>query len=113
MEIIILGIVLFIIGIGATMVYDNMKANGKSLTDYLPKVNQGDEELKAFAKAQKANTVRTQKPANSQSLDDLLNEVKARHRAGQSTVRVQQGTTTQTMSVQDLIKQLERMKKNL
>lgn len=99
MEILILGIVLLVLGIGSTMVYDNMKANGKSLSDYLPKVNQNNQELKAFAKTQS----KVNKPANTSSLDELMNEIRASQRNRQYT---------QAKSVQELIAKIESMKKN-
>ena len=52
MEIIIICLLLlFIAGVGATIIYDKMKANGKSLLDCLPRVeDQGAELLSAFKK---------------------------------------------------------------
>lgn len=106
MELIIFGLILFIVGVAGTMVYDKMKVDGKSLTDYLPRVNQQDEELEAFTKQVKKTTSRNH-------LDKILAEAKMRQSVGQSTVTVKQGGSQQTMSVNDLIKQIEEMKKRL
>lgn len=112
MEIIILGLVLFILGVGGTMIYDKMKADGKSFSDYLPRVNQDDEMLEAFKRSKK-QTTQIPNPLPNNSLDKLLNEVKTRKARGQSTVTIQQGRNQQTMSVDELIKQIEQMKKRL
>lgn len=112
MEIIVLGLVLFILGVGGTIIYDKMKEDGKSLTDYLPRVNQDDEMLTAFKQSQK-EAVKVAKPLPNNSLDKLLSEVKVRKSRGQSTVTVQQGTSRQTMSVDDLIRQIEQIKRGV
>lgn len=98
---IILGLVLFIVGVGATIVYDKAK------------------EIQA-ARPQRPAPVRkptTLKGAtgttSSKSINDLLREAQARAAAGQSTVTVQRGNREQTMSVEELIKKLEDMKKKL
>ena len=112
MEIIILGLVLFILGVGGTMIYDKMKADGKSLTDYLPRVNQDDEMLKAFKRSQKQAT-QIPNPLPNNSLDKLLSEAKTRKANGQRTLTVRQGASQRTISVDELIKRIEQMKKNL
>jgi uncharacterized protein YxeA len=99
MELIILAFVLFIVGVAGTMVYDKHKDSFNS-------------KLQEF-KTPKPKSVRTPQPSSSSNLDDLLKEVKTRQRNGQSTVRIQQGKNIQTMDVQELIKQIEAMKKRL
>lgn len=99
MELIILAFVLFIVGVAGTMVYDKHK---DSFTSKLQEL-----------KTPKVKPVKTTKPASNSNLETLLQEVKTRQRNGQSTVRIQQGKNIQTMDVQELIKQIEAMKKRL
>lgn len=99
MELIILAFVLFILGVVGTMVYDKHKDSFNSKLQEL--------------KTPKAKPVKTAKPASNSNLDTLLQEVKTRQSNGQSTVRIQQGKNIQTMDVQELIKQIEAMKKRL
>lgn len=99
MELIYLAIVLFIVGVAGTMIYDKHK---DSLASKLKE-----------ATTPKPKPVRAAKTVDTSGLDNLLNEVKARQQRGQRTVNVQQGTKYQTMDVQELIKQLEQMKKRL
>ena len=99
MELIILAFVLFILGVAGTMVYDKHKDSFNTKLQEL--------------KTPKPKSVKTPRPSSSSNLDDLLKEVKTRQRNGQSTVRIQQGKNIQTMDVQELIKQIEAMKKRL
>lgn len=106
MELIIFGLILFIVGVAGTMVYDKMKADGKSLTDYLPRVNQDDEILKAFKRSQEQATQAT-------GLDKLLSEAKTLKANGQRTATVRINGNQQTMTIEELIKRIEQMKKRL
>jgi uncharacterized protein YxeA len=99
MELIILAFVLFIVGVAGTMVYDKHKDSFNSKLQEL--------------KTPKAKPVKTTQPASNSNLETILQEVKTRQRNGQSTVRIQQGKNIQTMDVQELIKQIEAMKKRL
>lgn len=99
MELIILAFVLFIVGVAGTMVYDKHKDSFNAKLQEL--------------KTPKAKPVKTTQPASNSNLETLLQEVKTRQRNGQSTVRIQQGRNIQTMDVQELIKQIEAMKKRL
>lgn len=101
MELIILALVLFIVGVAGTMLYDRYKIDI-------------DSKLKDIKDSRQAPVKVQRSFSNSNSnLDTLLNEVKTRQKRGQSTVKIQQGRTTQTMDVQKLIEQLEAMKKRL
>lgn len=103
MELIILALVLFIVGVAGTMLYDRYKIDIDS------KLKDIKDSRQAPVKVQRSFS-----NSNSNSnLDTLLNEVKTRQKRGQSTVKIQQGRTTQTMDVQKLIEQLEAMKKRL
>ena len=107
MELIILAFVLFIVGVAGTMIYDKHKDSFNSKLQELktPKAKP--------VKTPKAKPVKTTQPASNSNLETLLQEVKTRQRNGQSTVRIQQGKNIQTMDVQELIKQIEAMKKRL
>ena len=118
MELICLGIILFIAGVGATIVYDKVKEQRAAQAAKAPttrtrkrKLDPVEEEFEAF----KSHMEKKRATGNTgvSGLNKLLQEVKARQAAGQTTVSVQRGTKTQTVSVDQLIKQLEDMKKKL
>ena len=71
-----------------------------------------EEEADAFAEHFKKARAKAVSPAVKQ-LDELLAQVKTRAAAGEKKLTIQQGTQSQTMSVTELIKKLEDMKKKL
>lgn len=117
MEIIYLAIILFIAGVGATIVYDKVKAqraaqaSAPRRTTRKPRLDPVEQEFEAF----KSHMDKKRAAGNTgaSQLDKLLSEVKARHAAGQVTINVQRGTKQQVMSVNELIQKLEDMKKKL
>lgn len=114
LELIILAFVLFIGGVAATIVYDKHK-----------EIKSKRAELYASRPATPAPTPRTRKPkatpfedagksVKAKSLDAMIQDVKSRAKAGEKTLKVQNGMgQAQTMTVQELIKKLEQMKKEL
>lgn len=109
MEFIILGLVLFIAGVSATMFYDKVKAeNAKRAELY-----RSAPPKPARATVSKRGPISSASSSSVSSLDRLLSEAKTRQERGHRTVEVQTGNTTQTMSVEDLIKRIEQMKKKL
>lgn len=98
MDIIIIGLFIFIVGIGLTMVYDKHK----------DVILSKSKEIMSRPKSQGAPV-----PPRSQGIDGLIQEIRERARQGTTTVDVKNGSETRTMTVQDLIKELERLKKQL
>lgn len=104
MEIIYLAIILFIAGVGATIVYDKVKAqraaqaSAPRRTTRKPRLDPVEQEIEAF------KSHMDKKRAAASQLDKLLSEV---------TVNVQRGNKQQVMSVSELIQKLEDMKKKL
>jgi biotin-(acetyl-CoA carboxylase) ligase len=110
----ILGLILFIVGVGATIAYDKYKVYqaaqpartykaGKTKAKTLNDMN--EEFLQKF----KASVSKPKTPET----DELLNKVQALKKSGRTSIRINQNGKDAIVGVDDLIKKLEQMKKNL
>lgn len=121
MELIYLGFILFIVGVGSTIVYDKYKekqANRPAPTPKAvrkPRVTKSiyEEESDAFEDFMKKTRAKKAVSPAAQQIDTLIAQVKARAAAGEKRITMTQGVQTETLTVNQLIKKLEDMKKKL
>lgn len=99
MEYIVLGLVLFIAGVALTFIIDHVKAQTAKSHEY----------------AASRPRTSTAKEKQTAKIDDAIFEAKKRELLGTTTVRVgeRDDHTAQTMTVQELIAKLEKLKKDL
>lgn len=116
MELIYLGIILFIVGIGATLAYDKWKAGAFSVPKSIPKkrVNkrsQSDQQIEKL----KTHIERKKAAGNvgTAAYDQLIDSLKVKKASGLSTVTIQNGSRQQTVNVERLIQKLEDIKRRL
>lgn len=101
MELVYLAFILFILGIGSTIIYDKYKSKYKDI--YLKY-----KEIKSRPKP-----VGVPQPKAKNDLESLLQNVRERARRGQVSVKIQQGNKIEATSLKQLLEQLEEMKKNV
>ncbi len=108
MEYIVLGIILFIVGVAGTYLYDHVKAGHAKRAAFLA-ANPPRPTSKSTSSSKK-NPL----SAPTYQYDQMIAGLKDRARRGETHVRVQPtGQREQTMTVDELIRRLELMKKSL
>lgn len=103
MEHIVFGLVLFIVAVGLTFIYDHVKAQTAKSREF----------RNDFRAAMKP-TAKPSKSKESEQVDKLISELKVRSQLGHTHVKGQfAGQSAQTYTVPELIKKLEEMKKKI
>lgn len=97
MEIIIFGLVVFIVGVLATIIYDKYKAMPKKQT---PIKKQPD-----------LNKHLMQYVNSKQETEQLIIELKRRHKIGESEVILNNGITKTRVIIKNVLKDLETLRK--
>ena len=72
-----------------------------------------EQEAEAWLKHQKEMEAKRNRTPQQRQLDDLIEQVKARKAAGEKRITFQQGGNTENLTVTQLIKKLEDMRKKL
>lgn len=121
-ELLILGIVLFIVGVGATIIYDKQKEqrqiNLQRQTE-VAKVTRPKRTTRTKTSVEEELVNKIEAAINGigeaeqRKANAFLRQVKAHQEAGYRTVDVGYDNKQQTMSVNELIQRLEEMKKKL
>lgn len=110
MEYIVLGIILFIVGVAGTYLYDHVKAGRAKRAAFLTANPPRSTSKPTSASSSKKNPL----SAPTYQYDQMIAGLKDRARRGETHVRVQPtGQREQTMTMDELIRRLELMKKSL
>jgi hypothetical protein len=105
MEIIILGFILFIVGVGATIIYDKHKDSLKDLSRIKESFGKRETLLQRdFAKIKSALTATVTKTTTTRKPISQKKKLK-------TTVTAEDGSINSSMTVDELIAKIEQMKK--